>query len=44
MKEDKDLVGEPQDEQDIIEKKLDEEALDVIKRLYDRTFKELVDR
>lgn len=33
------------EETDIVfEKEIDEEALDVIKRLYDKTFKELVDR
>jgi serine/threonine-protein kinase RIO1 len=39
MKEDKD-----QEEQVIFEKELDQYALDVIKQLYDKTFKELVDR
>jgi hypothetical protein len=44
MKEDKDLIKNQEEETDIFEKELDEDALDVIKRLYDKTFKELVDR
>lgn len=46
MKEEKDLVKNEkhEDEEAIFEKELNEEALDVIKRLYDKTFKELVDR
>jgi hypothetical protein len=43
MKEDKDQMDN-QEEQEIFEKELDQDALDVIKRLYDKTFKELVDR
>jgi hypothetical protein len=43
MKEDKDQ-NDNQEEQVIFEKELDQDALDVIKRLYDKTFKELVDR
>jgi hypothetical protein len=44
MKEDKDLVKNQEEEIDIFEKEIDQDALDVIKRLYDKTFKELVDR
>lgn len=44
MKEEKDLVKNQEEEKDIFEKELDQDALDVIKRLYDKTFKELVDR
>lgn len=43
MNNEKDLKKE-QEETEIFEKELDQEALDVIKRLYDKTFKELVDR
>ena len=43
MKEDKDQIVN-QEEQEIFEKEIDQDALDVIKRLYDKTFKELVDR
>ena len=43
MKEDKDQMDN-QEEQEIFEKEIDQDALDVIKRLYDKTFKELVDR
>ena len=43
MKEDKDQMDN-QEEQAIFEKEIDQDALDVIKRLYDKTFKELVDR
>lgn len=43
MKEDKDQMDN-QEEQEIFEIELDQDALDVIKRLYDKTFKELVDR
>jgi hypothetical protein len=44
MKDDKDLVENQEEETDLFEKELDQVALDVIKRLYDKTFKELVDR
>jgi hypothetical protein len=44
MKEEKDLVNNQEEETVIFEKELDQDALDVIKRLYDKTFKELVDR
>ena len=44
MKEEKELSGKLEDKEEIFEKELDKEALDVIKRLYDKTFKELVDR
>lgn len=43
MKEDKDEMDN-QEDQEIFEKEIDQDALDVIKRLYDKTFKELVDR
>ncbi len=43
MNNEKDLKKE-QEETEIFEKELNQEALDVIKRLYDKTFKELVDR
>jgi hypothetical protein len=43
MKEDKDQIDN-QEEQEIFEREIDQDALDVIKRLYDKTFKELVDR
>jgi CRISPR/Cas system CMR subunit Cmr6 (Cas7 group RAMP superfamily) len=43
MKEDKDQMDN-QEDQEIFEKEIDQDALDVIKRLYDKTFKELVDR
>ena len=43
MKEDKDQIDN-QEEAEIFEKELDQDALDVIKRLYDKTFKELVER
>jgi hypothetical protein len=43
MKEDKDQMDN-QEEQAIFEKKIEQDAFDVIKRLYDKTFKELVDR
>ena len=43
MKEDKNQMDN-QEDQEIFEKELDQDALDVIKRLYDKTFKELVDR
>jgi hypothetical protein len=43
MKEDKDQMYN-QEEQVIFEKEIDQDALDVIMRLYDKTFKELVDR
>ena len=42
MNNEKDLKKE--EETEIFETELDQEALDVIKRLYDKTFKELVDR
>jgi hypothetical protein len=43
MKEEE--FGKNQEEEiDKFEKELDQDALDVIKRLYDKTFKELVDR
>jgi hypothetical protein len=44
MKEDKDLVKNQEEETDRFEKEIDQDALDVIKRIYDKTFKELVDR
>jgi hypothetical protein len=44
MKEEKEPYKDKEEENEIFEKELDEEALDVIKRLYDKTFKELVDR
>lgn len=44
MKEEKDVRIDQDKEEEIFEKELNEEALDVIKRLYDKTFKELVDR
>jgi hypothetical protein len=43
MKEDKDQMDN-QEDQDIFEKEINQYALVVIKRLYDKTFKELVDR
>lgn len=43
MKEDKDQMDN-QEEQEVFEREIDHDALDVIKRLYDKTFKELVDR
>jgi hypothetical protein len=43
MKEDNDKMDN-QENQEIFEKEIDQDALDVIKRLYDKTFKELVDR
>jgi hypothetical protein len=43
MKEDNDQMDN-QEDQDIFEKEIDQDALDVIKRLYDKTFKELVNR
>jgi hypothetical protein len=42
MNDEKDIKNNQEEE--IFEKELNEEALDVIKRLYDKTFKELVDR
>lgn len=44
MKKEKDNFNEQDVETEVFEKELNEEALDVIKRLYDKTFKELVDR
>jgi hypothetical protein len=44
MKDEKDLAKNQEEELDLFEKELDPDALDVIKRLYDKTFKELVDR
>jgi hypothetical protein len=44
MKEDKDLVKNQEEETDRFEKEIDQDALNVIKRIYDKTFKELVDR
>jgi hypothetical protein len=44
MKDEKDFEKNQDTETDLFEKELDQEALDVIKRLYDKTFKELVDR
>lgn len=44
MKDEKDLLKNEEDESEIFEKEIDQDALDVIRRLYDKTFKELVDR
>jgi hypothetical protein len=44
MKEEKEFVKNQEEETDKFEKELDQDALDVIKRLYDKTFKEVVDR
>jgi hypothetical protein len=44
MNEDKDGKIKHEENEEVFEKELDEEALDVIKRLYDKTFKELVHR
>jgi hypothetical protein len=44
MKEENEFVKNQEEETDKFEKELDQDALDVIKRLYDKTFKELVDR
>ncbi|MEW9053607.1 MAG: hypothetical protein AB2392_20770 [Neobacillus sp.] len=44
MKDEKDLAKNQEEELDLFEKELDQDALDVIKRLYDKTFKDLVDR
>jgi hypothetical protein len=44
MKDEKEIKKDNEEENEIFENELDEEALNVIKRLYDKTFKELVDR
>ena len=44
MEEEKNIHDKDELEEIVFEEVLDEEALDVIKRLYDKTFKELVDR
>lgn len=44
MNEDKEGKKNQDENEGVFEKELDVEAFDVIKRLYDKTFKELVDR